>query len=185
MILTTKLREKRISHLQQNTKIHFEVKRKIVPTGLWGSGCFLFGTEKCAPFSRNLAWIFSLTVTFSLWLQFPAGWNCPICPTLLPVAMLLLTESNCKLKEKHVTRIALQCDHFNRKSIIWLLWKNKCSKMIIWWNQVNLCDEIDYIQISSFQIKKKPVSWVIDLHPKLSTNWGTKKPKSTCWAKRT
>lgn len=26
--------------------------------------------------------------------------------------------------------------------------------MIIWWNQVNLSDEIDYIQISSFQIKK-------------------------------
>ena len=149
MILTTKLKEKRISHLQQNTKIHFEVKRKIVPTGLWGSGCFLFGTEKHAPFSRNFAWIFSLTV-FSLWLQFPAGWNCPICPTLLPVAMLLLTESNWKIEGK--TRYAHCSSMWLLKQEKWYLasLKKKCPKMIIWWKQVNLSDEIDYIQIMDF-----------------------------------
>lgn len=68
MILKTKLsRGKRISHLQEKIKIHVEVKQEIVPTGLWGSGCFLLGIEKSAPFSRNFSWIFSLTV-FSLWL---------------------------------------------------------------------------------------------------------------------
>lgn len=85
--------------------------------GLWGSGCFLFGTEKYAPFSRNLAWIFSLTFSFSLWLQFPAGWNCPICPTLLPVAMLLLTESNSPLWER--TRLSKPCNNCRSGSCCW------------------------------------------------------------------